>query len=1113
MRSATQSTNPLAFWSALFAVMATFLAFTASASAAGAWRIDSLSNTAAKPDALDDPSTAELTFKITLESVGGTTLDPAIEPIGLDVSLPPTMGAVGTPLPEWQCPGLIQGAQSFSCDFTGSPFDYTGGAIGRSFELPVAVDGAAGGTETATFAVSGGGAPPASTADPVRITATPLAFGLDAFDALIAGPSGQPFLQAGAHPAAVITYFDLNTANDPLPLNGDAYPVEAGRDVVVSAPPGLLGKIAGVPRCTIADLATIVDQFTGTSKCAGDSQVGTVAVRFAVPGNSPVGASGALYNMVPAVGEPARFGFVASGVVVLIDTRLRSESDYGVDFISHRISEGLAFAGFKAILWGTPSDASHDLERTCPTLRPPFHGGPSCAVAERAPLIRMPTACTAPGEGLPWSISADSWPNPGRELSAGRPDLSDPAWKSISIQSHKAPLYPFEESDWGEAQGPSGCAEVPVHADLSAKTTALEAETSSGLDVHVEVPQSGLELPDGIATSDIKAVKVSLPQGVTINPSQAEGLGTCSQARYESSELSFNPDGNHGCPSDSKIGTVQVKTPLLEETLPGDVYVATPYANPFGSLLAIYVVIEEPTRGVLVKLGGKVETDEQSGRIITSFEDLPQQPFSSFDFHFREGARAPLVTPPTCGSYQTEALFTPWSDPSRTLASTSSFQITKGIGGGPCPSGAPGFKPGFSAGSYNDNAGSYSPFYMGLTRLDGEQDMTRFSSVLPKGVIGKLAGLSQCSNAAIAAAKARTGPSGGHEELAAPSCPANSAIGRTRVGAGVGSVLTYVPGSLYLSGPYNGAPLSVVSITPGVAGPFDVGTVVVREALSLDPRTGEVHVDGDRSDPIPHILKGIPLKLRELEVFVDRPDFTLNPTSCNEMSARATLFGSALDVFSSADDLPVALSARYQAANCSRLGFKPRLSLKLKGGTRRGGHPALRATFRPRAGDANTADAVVKLPRSAFLDQAHIRTICTRVQFAQDSCPKGAIYGRVKALTPLLDEPLEGPVYLRSSNHKLPDLVFDLQGIVDVEVVGRIDSVRGGIRGSFEDVPDAPVSKLVLEMQGAKKGLIQNSRNLCRGVNRADAELSGQNGKLSELRPALKPRCRSARGS
>jgi hypothetical protein len=264
-------------------------------------------------------------------------------------------------------------------------------------------------------------------------------------------------------------------------------------------------------------------------------------------------------------------------------------------------------------------------------------------------------------------------------------------------------------------------------------------------------------------------------------------------------------------------------------------------------------------------------------------------------------------------------------------------------------------------------------------------------------------------------------------------------------------------------------------------------------------------IDGSASDPIPHILAGIPLRVRDVQVNVDRPSFILNPTSCREMAVQASIWGGGIDPFSLFDDSPVTRLDRFQAANCAALGFKPRLNINLKGATRRGDYPALRSVYRPRPGDANLASLVLRLPKSAFLEQAHIRTICTRVQFAADACPKGAVYGHVKATTPLLEEPLSGPAYLRSSNNELPDLVFDLHGIVDVEVSARIDSVRGGIRATFGNVPDAPITKVVVAMQGGDKGLIVNSRDLCAGTARARAQLRAQNDKRKAMRPVVKP--------
>ena len=393
---------------------------------------------------------------------------------------------------------------------------------------------------------------------------------------------------------------------------------------------------------------------------------------------------------------------------------------------------------------------------------------------------------------------------------------------------------------------------------------------------------------------------------------------------------------------------------------------------------------------------------------------------------------------------------------------------------------------------------------MRLTRRDGDQDLTKFAAALPRGLLASLVGVGKCSEADIAAARARTGPHGGAEELADPSCPAASKIGTTLAGAGVGTQLTWVPGSLYLAGPFNGAPLSVVSITPGVAGPFDVGAVVVRVALGFDSRSAEVMADGSRSDPIPHILRGIPLAVRDLRVRVDRPNWIFNPTSCREDATRATIFGSAADVFNPADDVGVTRTARFQAADCLLLPFGPQMSLKLRGGTRRGDHPALTTTYVAKPGHANVRDLSLLLPRSAFVENANFRTICTRKAFAADSCPPGSIYGHVTAHTPLLEESLSGPVYLRSSDNQLPDAVLVLHGIIDVEVPVRIDSFKQRLRATVTDAPDAAVSKVVVQMQGGRKGLFVNSRNLCAAKNRAQVDLTAQSTKKLRRKPAVK---------
>jgi hypothetical protein len=923
-------------------------------------------------------------------------------------------------------------------------------------------------------------------------------FGLNNFDVTYTNQDGSTATQAGSHPYAMTTEFGVNYTE---PGSFEWIPDGELRDSIFDQVPGFVGDSTSMPTCSNTDFFNRKNLGGAIlfNACPPSTAVGLVANFLEAPFfwvQTPV------YNLKPPPGVAVRLGFKVILVPVIVDISVKQGGDYNVEATLSNTPQALTVFGSKFQLWGNPGDPGHDPVRGfCgdnvegegePTLTRSgpyaYLEGGACKIEPTKPFLTLPRSCTGPAAS---TFEADSWQNPG-------------VWVKGGSVTHDNAVPP-------NPQGFTGCGKLSFAPAIEAKASTKSAETGTGLDFNLDFHDEGLTSPTGLAQSDAKKVEVTLPEGVTVNPSVGEGLGVCTPSQLDMEKID-TPAGD-GCPNASKIGTVHVETQLLDQPVDGDVFLAQQddpattakgAENPFDSLLAFYMVLRNPEKGIFVKIPARVEPDPKTGQLITTVEDIPQLPFSHFDLHFREGQRAPLVSPPACGSYDTVAKLTPWSDPSSTVTQVSTFQITKGVGGGACPpGGVPPFHPEFEAGSINNNAKSYSPFNMRLIRHDGEQDMTKFSSILPPGVLGKLAGVSKCSDAAIEAAKVQTG----RQELTSPSCPSNSEIGHTLAGAGVGGALTYVPGQIYLGGPYKGDPLSVVSVTPAVAGPFDAGTVVVRLALTLNPETAEVEVDGAASDPIPHILKGIPLKVRDLRVYVDRNDFIINPTSCNPSSAKATLFGSFLDVFNPADDVPVDLSSRYQAANCLNLGFKPKLSLKLKGGTKRGDHPALRAELNARPGDANIGSAVVTLPRSAFLDQAHIRTICTRVQFAAKACPPGAQYGYARAWTPLLDEPIEGPVYLRSSNHKLPDLVVALHGLVDVNVSSRIDSKNGGIRNSFETIPDAPVTKFVLSLQGGKKGLVVNSRSLCSAPSRADALFTGQNGVPYHFHPLLQPSC------
>jgi hypothetical protein len=938
--------------------------------------------------------------------------------------------------------------------------------------------------------VSGGNAPTKSSPQEIKFSPEPAPFGFEHFSAESEEEGGTPTSHAGSHPFQLTTTIQLNSG----PLIGERPHARVEepalpRNLRFPLPVGLVGNATAMERCP---MTTFLEPHGLENRCPDASAIGVASVttvesghlglaRFAVP----------VFNLPPANGEPARFGLMPAGVPVVIDTEVDPDNQYKIIAKVDHITQIAQFLSSTVAFWGIPGDPRHDNARGwgCAFLEHPYPCERPAQLSEVA-FLRQPVSCTGPldfhAEIEPWNVQLGTV---------------------------------VDKAEWTQ---PSmlACNQVRLNPAISAEPTSKFAESSSGIGFKLTLPDQWPSGEKSIAEGQPKKVEVTLPEGMTVNPSQGEGLAGCSPADYARERASSLP--GEGCPEASKIGTVQIATPLLEEEAHGALYVATPFDNPSGSLLALYMVAKIPQRGIVVKQAGVVKPDPVTGRLTTTFDDLPQLPFSSFDLHFKEGGRAPLITPPTCGKYDVVARFTPWSaqdpdnpTPDEIVTRTSSFEVERGVDGGACPSaGTLPFHPELLAGTINNAAGRYSPFNLRLTRKDGEQEFKDFSIKLPPGVVGKLAGIPFCSDAAIAAAKARSGSVGGQEELGHPSCSSASQIGHTLVGAGVGAYLTSVSGKVYLAGPYHGSPLSVVAITPVKVGPFDLGTVVIREALRINPETAEVFIDATGSDPIPHIIQGIPVHARDIRVYVDRGEFVLNPTSCERTSTASTVLGSGLDFGSSADDVPVTVTSPFQAADCANLGFKPKLQLQLRGKTTRGGNPALRAVLRPRKGDANAARISVALPHSEFLDQGHIRTVCTRVQFKAGAgnganCPKGSVYGHATVWTPLFDRPLKGPVFLRSSEHPLPDLVLALHGLVDIDAVGRIDSVGGGIRNTFDFVPDAPVTKVVLSMQGGKKGLLENSTDICRGKHRATVKMKGHNGRIHNFLAPLKARCPS----
>jgi hypothetical protein len=881
---------------------------------------------------------------------------------------------------------------------------------------------------------------------------------------------GSVTTQASSHPFGYSVHFALNTEMAGNPEGGEL------RDAFVDLPPGLIGNPAAVPQCRRILLENVLPE------CPTASQVGVVRATVVRLGE----IRAPIYNMTPPPGVAAQFAFSVAGSTSLEYASVQSEQDYGLSVAAPNIPTPIT--AVTETIWGTPAETGHDPERTCyDSIGNVFEG-----CSSDAPLsayLTLPASC---GGAPQTTVRVDSKLTPGI--------FSSETVQALDLGGNPAPM--------------SGCDGVPFAPKVAAQPSTKLAENPSGLNFELKLPNQGLLSPGGIVETEPSKVRFALPEGVTVNPSFADGIVGCSPAEYAAEQIDTAPGA--GCPEASKLGSVVVRTPLLEESLEGSLYLANPHDNPFDSLAALYLVARAPERGVLVKQAGKIELDQATGQIVTTFEGLPPIPFSSFQLRFREGGRAPLATPAACGEYKSLAELFPFSRPSEATALSASFQIEHGADGGACPSGGvPPFHPGLEAGSINNAAGAYSPFYVRISRTDSEQEITHFSIKLPPGVTGKLAGIPFCGDASIAAAKAREGTQhGGQEELERPSCSSASEIGHTLVGAGVGSSLTYIPGKVYLAGPYKGSNLSIVAITAAKAGPFDLGTVVIREAIRVNPETAEVSVDAAGSDPIPHIIDGVPVHLRDIRVYVDRPQFTLNPTSCKRTSTASTVLGSGANFASEADDQPITVTSPFQAADCASLGFAPKIVLTLRGGTKRNANPAFKAIVTPRRRDANIGQATVTLPHSEFLDNEHIKTICTRVQFNAgggngEQCPAASVYGRATATTPLLDEALSGPVYLRSSSHKLPDLVAALHsGEINIDLDGRIDSAKGGrIRNTFEAVPDAPVSKFTLEMFGGKRSLLVNSTDICKGTHKAIAEFNGQNGKLASSNPPLKAQC------
>ncbi len=967
---------------------------------------------------------------------------------------------------QWKCPGS-PGEAKIVCTTSGVLARHT---LSRDLMISVQVAPDADGDVTASAKVSGGGATTAaSTREPTHISPEAAGFGVvppsfapDFFKA----DGVTPEREAGAHPDLLTVPFDFNSipAGEQEPGVPLRIEDESIRNLTTDLPPGFVGAPTAVGECSQAEFMS--------NSCPLTSQVGRIdaAVRTPFPAIPYYLLSEPVFNLSHPRGVISDLAFYVSGNPIHIKVSLDPANHYAIRSVVPDINETLPPFDQKLTLWGIPGDQSHDSERcqdvsvtdeVCSTNSKP------------TAFLTLPSQCEA--DNVFRLHNYDSWQNTG----VFGPEID----------------YTMPDKSTGLPAKIEHCDKPRFEPDVEIEPTGKQANTPTGLDVHVKVAQN--ENPNALATPPVKRFTVRLPEGMSFSPSFADGLSSCTL-----SQMQLGNNEPVQCPDASRIGEVSLHTPLLPKAAEGSMYLAAQGDNPFGSTFALILVIHDTEeRGALIKIPGRIDVDETTGQITTVFNDTPQFPFDDLTLKFRSGPRAPLVSPPTCGKQTIGVEVASYAQPQNPVDASNTYDVTEGPNGTPCPpdSARRAFHPSFSGGTLNPVAGAYSPFLFRLSRSDDEQELSQVTTTLPEGLVAKIAGIPACPNESIASISTALGT--GRAELEHPACPAASQIGTVSAGLGAGPGPNYFPGKVYLAGPYKGAPLSLAIVAPGIAGPFDLGNVVVRAALYVDPDTTQVKAV---SDPFPTILHGVILRVRDVRLRVDRPNTTINPTNCSQKTVAGAISGTGGALFQA--------SSPFQVGSCSDLSFKPKLDLRLFGGTHRGSHPKLKATALFPVGGANTAAASVALPHSEFLDQGHIGTVCTRVQFAAEACPQASIYGTVSAKTPLLDEELKGNIYLRSSSHQLPDLVAAFRGgRIDANLVGRIDSVNGGIRNTFEFVPDVPVTQATFNFFGGSKGLLVNSRDICKAPAKATAKFTGQNGDQLTLHPALKSACAKAK--
>jgi hypothetical protein len=934
---------------------------------------------------------------------------------------------------------------------------------------------------------------PASLQRPITVSEEPTPFGVEDYKLTPENEDGSTDRQAGSHPFQLTTALDFNQTFelDPNPSLHNFYPSTPAlaKDLYVTVPPGLLANTRSLAQCSDLEFSTLL--IGGSTLCPGDTAVGVSVVSINEPVALPALTEAVpVFNLAPAPGEPARFGFEIDFVEAVIDTSVLPSGEYAAVVSLHNIPQSVATLSSRVTLWGVPGDPRHDQSRgwECidgghfdTSFTPRRHCEPHDEPNAPA-YLTLPTDCTKP---FKTSVLGDSWAEPGRLLPDDRPAPGDPRWKEKKFTS------PALE----------GCQKLPFNPTIEVTPTEHRASTPTGLKVTIKVPQETTLAAGGLAEDNIKQTTVALPEGILANPGLASGLQTCTpeqvglepgaegtlQAQLENNQFSSEASS---CPEAAKIGTVKIISPLLEHPLTGSAYLANQDTNPFASPLVVYLIAYDPHSGVRLKLAGEIQINA-AGQITTVFKNTPPLPFETLEVELPNGERAVNTTPPRCGSYKTTTSFTPWSEepgaPASPLNVSSEFEITEGAGGSPCPSGALPFAPGFQAGSTNRQAGAFTPFTLTIGHADGNQALESIDMKLPPGVAGLISQVTPCPE----------------ESALSEACGPESLIGRTTAVSGLGGKPVTLGGQVYLTGPlkatsaHGASPFGLSVVTHAAVGPFDLGNVRVLSTLNVDPTTAAVTV---KSEPIPQYVKGVPSQLKQVNVTVERPGnqpFQFNPTNCNPMAVNGTLTGY--------EGASVAASSPFQVANCASLPFKPKLTAAAGGQASKPNGASLSVKVQSAGlGEANIAKVDLQLPKALPSRLTTIQKACVDAVFNVNpaACGEGSLIGKATVHTPVLKSPLTGPAYLVShGGAAFPDVEFVLQGEgITLVLDGKTDIKKGITYSRFETAPDAPFTTFETDLPtGPHSALaayvpVNAKYSLCGTRLAMPTEITGQNG-------------------